>query len=663
MRDFFEQQHTARRNTFWLMLYFTVAVAVVVTLVSVFLYVLTTFSPGRLYVSVTPFNLAPSQWNFALLGRIAMVVLALILAGTGYKYLRLRSGGGSLIAQLLGGRVIYPDTRDFYERRLLNIIEEMAIASGVTVPTVYLMDRESGINAFAAGFFQEDAVIGITRGAVQYLSREELQGVIAHEFSHILYGDMLINARLQGILHGILVIGLLGEIMLKSAFSTDRVGIRSAGKGQGGGGFYAILIGVALLILGYTGVFIARLIKSAVARQREFLADASAVQFTRNPLGLAGALKKIGGLSAGSKIRDAHASEISHMFFGNGLTESWFNVFSTHPPLKERIQRLDPEFRGDFPERVAPVPIGEEEAMMYAAPASQPGAMSGELSAAEDGRHVFIDSLAAGKSLKEVIGSPHGEHLRLAREMIDSIPLPVRDAARNGFGARAVVYGLLLAPDPAIRAKQRGVLEKEADPEVQQELARLLPALGGLRLEIRLPLVDLAMPALKSLSQSQYAGFKRVVDQLMQADGRIDLFEYALRHVLSRHLESRFRRPGSSLAPSRTLAQMSDEISCVLSLLSRLGHGDEELAQKSLMQAIRVFGRDMKLSVTGLPRNVRSRGLTPDSKSLAGRPWKPGGRSSLPPLIASPTTKRSPSARPSSSAPWPRRSIVRSRPG
>lgn len=590
MRDFFEQQHAARRNTFWLLLYFVAAVTVVVGLVTVFLYVLTTFNPARLYVSVTPFNLSPSQWNLPVMGRIALVVLALILAGTGYKYLRLRNGGGSLIAQLLGGRVVYPDTRDFHERRLLNIIEEMAIASGVTVPSVYLLDRESGINAFAAGLSPEDAVIGVTRGAVQYLTREELQGVIAHEFSHILYGDMLINLRLQGILHGILVIGLLGEILLKSAFSSDR----GQGRGQGGG-IYAALIGLALLIFGYTGVFFARLIKSAVARQREFLADAAAVQFTRNPLGLAGALKKIGGLAAGSKIRDAHASEVSHMFFGNGLNESWFNIFSTHPPLLARIQRLDPEFRGDFPARVEPAPIGEEEAMMYAAPAAAgPGEFPAP-AAAGDGRHVFIHSLAAGRPLKEVIGNPHGEHLRLAREMIDSLPPPVREAARNGFGARALVYGLLLAADSASRTKQRAVLEQEADLQARQELERLLPAIGGLLPEMRLPLVDLAMPALKSLSQAQYAGFKKTVDRLMQADGRIDLFEYALRHVLSRHLEARFRGVASSLAPSRSLAQMSDEISCVLSLLSRLGHGDEDLAQKSLMQAVRVFGKERKL--------------------------------------------------------------------
>lgn len=595
MRDFFEQQHAARRNTFRLVVYFAVAVSLVVGLVTVFLYLLTTFNPSRLYVSVTPFNLSPSQWDLAVMGKIAMVVLALILVGTVYKYMRLRSGGGSLIAQLLGGRVVYPDTNDFHERRLLNIIEEMAIASGITVPTVYLLDRESGINAFAAGFSQEDTVIGVTRGAVQYLTREELQGVIAHEFSHILYGDMAINLRLQGLLHGILVIGLLGEILLKSAFSTDRVGERSSRKGDGTGGLHSIVIGLVLVVLGYTGVFVARLIKSAVARQREFLADAAAVQFTRNPLGLAGALKKIGGLTAGSKIRDAHASEISHMFFGNGLSESRFNIFSTHPPLLARIRRLDPEFRGDFPARVIPAPIPEEEAVMHAAPAGQLGGVPGEVPASGEGRHVFIHSLAAGRPLKEAFAAPHGEHLRLAREMLDSIPSPVRAAARNGFGARAVVYGLLLDPGKDIRAQQLAVLEKEADPEARQELMHLLPALDGLLAEIRLPLVDLAMPALKSLSPDQYGAFKRTVDRLMQVDGRIGLFEYALHHVLLRHLEPHFHPQPASVLPARSLAQMQDEISCVLSLMSRLGHGDEDLARKSLMQAVRLFGKEMKL--------------------------------------------------------------------
>lgn len=595
VRDFFEQQHLARRHTFWLMLYFAGAVAAVVGLVTVFIYVLTTFNPGRLYVSVLPFDLSPRRWNLPFMARIAMAVLTLILAGTVYKYLRLRSGGGSLIAQLLGGRAVYPDTIDFHERRLLNIVEEMAIASGVTVPSVYLLDREGGINAFAAGFSAEDAVIGVTRGAVQYLSRDELQGVVAHEFSHILSGDMLINVRLQGILHGILVIGLLGGILFKSAFSTDRVGAGSAGRGEGGGGFFAMLIGIVLLIVGYAGVFFARLIKSAVARQREFLADASAVQFTRNPQGLAGALKKIGGLAAGSRIRDARAAEISHMFFGNGLNESWFNLFSTHPPLLVRIRRLDPEFKGDFPERVEVEPFREEE-VMYAASAGRPGPVPGAaFPAPGDGRHVFINSLAAGRPLKEALESPKGDYLRLAREMIDSIPLPVRNAARNGFGARAVVYGLMLDGDAAVRAKQLAVLKKEEDQQTRQELERLLPAIGGLLPEIRLPLVDLAMPALKSLSARQYAAFKRVVDQLMQADGKIDLFEYALHHVLLHRLEARFHPSAPLLPPSRPLARMSDEISCVLSLLSRLGHGDEELAQKSLMQAVRVFGKEMKL--------------------------------------------------------------------
>jgi len=596
MRDFFAQQHAARRNTYWLIVYFSMAVTVIVGLVTVAVYVLTTFNTGRLYTSVTPFNLSPRTWDFAVMGKIALVVLVLILLGTLYKYLRLRAGGGSLIAQLLGGRIVFPDSNDLYERRLLNIVEEMAIASGVTVPSVYLLERESGINAFAAGFSQEDAVLGISRGALYYLNREELQGVVAHEFSHILYGDMLLNVRLQGILHGILVIGLLGEVMLKSAFASDRPGSR-AGQVQGrGGGIYLAVMGLVLLVFGYAGVFIARLIKSAVARQREFLADASAVQFTRNPAGLANALKKIGGFSAGATIRNPHAAEISHMFFGNSMAKSWFSAFSTHPPLIARIQRLEPGFAGDFPMEVKVAPISEEEAISYAAPA---GAGSGRTTVRPSGagggaRHVFIHSLAAGRALREAVSGPDREHLRVAREMLASFPSLLLAAARNPFGARAVVYGLLLDTETGIRARQMALLEQEADPQVWKEVQKLLPAIAGLLPETRLPLLDLCMPALKNLSEKQYGVFRRKVGLIMKIDGKIDLFEYALQHVLLKRLKAHFEQSRERILAIHSLARAGEEISCVLSLLARLGHGDEGEAQRAVMKASRVFGKEMK---------------------------------------------------------------------
>ncbi|MHB8810219.1 MAG: M48 family metalloprotease [Desulfobulbaceae bacterium] len=581
MRDFFERQSAARRNSLLLVFYFLAAVALVVSLVSVAIYIMFSFNPGRLNFSATPFILDWRAWDVAVLSKIGSVILFLILCGTVYKYSRLRSGGGSMIAETLSGRVIYPDTDDFYERRLLNIIEEMAIASGVTVPSVYLLAEERGINAFAAGFAQEDAVLGVTWGTLHYLTREELQGVIAHEFSHILSGDMLINIRLQGLLHGILVLGLLGETILRAAMTVTDESRNTKNSAAIGIGFG---IGIILFILGYTGVFVGRLLKSAISRQREFLADAAAVQFTRNPLGLAGALKKIGGLDDGSRIRSPHAAEISHMYFGNGVAESWFSAFSTHPPLLERIKRLDPVFQGSYAERIEPVTLDREEALAYA---TAGGNRIDSL--AEQFAERPADSLVAGDELRRALSSPNPAQMELARELIGSLPETVRSAARNAFGARAVIYGLLLDPRPQVRQRQLAALKKNADPQVWREFTRLLPDIAGLRPELRLPLVDFAVPALKTLSVSQYPVFLRNIRTLLESDGEIDLFEYALQFVLLKHLRAHFGKVRRKLVEVTALTEIRDEISCVLSHLARYGHDDEGAARKALMRAVRLF--------------------------------------------------------------------------
>ncbi|MHB1351368.1 MAG: M48 family metallopeptidase [Desulfobulbaceae bacterium] len=580
MHDFFERQSEARRNSLLLLLYFLIALAAVVVLVSAALYVMFSFNPVRLnHDAVTPFNLSWRTWDFTIFGKIAGAVLLLILCGTLYKYLRLRSGGGAMIAEMLGGRLIYPDTDDFHERRLLNIIEEMAIASGVTVPSVYLLAEEKGINAFAAGFSEEDAVLGVTWGTLRYLTREELQGVIAHEFSHILSGDMLINIRLQGLLHGILVIGLLGQTLLRGA-------VHSGSRQRGGAGAAGIGIGLILFSLGYAGVFVGKLLKSAIARQREFLADAAAVQFTRNPLGLAGALKKIGGLDEGSRIRNPSAAEISHMYFGNGLAESWLSAFSTHPPLGERIRRLDPGFRGDFARRVEPVVIDREEALVYA---SLAGGQATAARAAEPMPQGGPDASVAGEDLRRAMTEPGPARMDLARELLEGLPRQVRLATRNAFGARAVVYGLLLDKSPDVRNRQLAVLKKNIEPQLWQEFSLLLPDLVDLPPELRLPLADLTVPTLKTLSPAQYQSFRAMIRTLMESDGRLDLFEYALHHVLLKHLQAHFAPTSPRLAPSPGISAIREDLSCVLSLLARYGNNDEGAARRAMMLAVRSF--------------------------------------------------------------------------
>jgi Zn-dependent protease with chaperone function len=230
--------------------------------------------------------------------------------------------GGAVIAAELGGIRVFPETATPAEQQLLNIVEEMAIAATMAVPPVYLLVDESGINAFAAGFTINDAVIGVTQGSLEQLTRDELQGVIAHEFSHILNGDMVMNIRLMGMLHGILGLHLVGRVLSYTGSSRDNP---------------LATFGILLRIIGFSGFISGRLIQSAISRQREFLADASAVQFTRNADGIGSALEKIGGLS--SQIDSPHAETTSHMFFSPALNFNWLEgLFATHPPLAQRIQ-------------------------------------------------------------------------------------------------------------------------------------------------------------------------------------------------------------------------------------------------------------------------------------------------------------------------------------
>ena len=299
-------------------------------------------------------------WHPELFQVVVSVVLIIVALGSLIKAVKLRKGGKA-IALALGGRALIAPATNPDERELQNIVEEMSIASGVPVPAIYVLDREPGINAFAAGFRPEDAVIGVTKGAMQLLTRDELQGVIAHEFSHILNGDMRLNLRLVAWLQGILWIAIAGQGLLQVARHCMRwkSGGDEVNKAGLGLFFFGSLTGIIVYGLGSVGLFFGHLIKSAVARQREFLADAAAVQFTRNPMGLANALKKIGGLAHGSRIRSPLAEEASHMFFGNGLAKSWFGIFSTHPSLKKRIKLLDSNFDGRFPQVTFPAGLSK----------------------------------------------------------------------------------------------------------------------------------------------------------------------------------------------------------------------------------------------------------------------------------------------------------------
>ncbi len=427
--------------------------------------------------------------------------LALVGGGTLFKVAALRAGGGSSVAERLGGKRLYPNEQGLAERRLLNVVEEMAIASGVPVPPVFLLD-EPGINAFAAGYSPSDAVLGVTRGAVEQLSREELQGVIAHEFSHVLNGDMRMSIRLIGILHGILLLGLVGQLFFRSA-------AYSGGSRDRGSGVLVILgIGLALIVLGFLGTVIGGLIKAAVSRQREYLADASAVQFTRNPAGIAGALKWIGATASGSRLKAAAASEASHMFFAQGVWEGFTGLMATHPPLPKRIRAIEPTWDGKFPqaEVVATRSIHIPAAAGFAGTSD-----SGARPSSSDSVDLSLLEHAVDR-----VGAPEEVHREYAAQLVAELPAEVRDAAREPYGARAVVYCLLLDPRPDVRRTQIEALNNHADRAVLHTASQLQPLVAEVDARARLPLVDLTLPAPAPCRQANSRAFRGASNRSLQ---------------------------------------------------------------------------------------------------------------------------------------------------
>lgn len=547
--DFFERQSAARKSTTWLVAMFSLGVLGIVSGVTALTwYALDELPLVDTEVSSQLFG-QPEQHVYIplLAGGVALV---LILMGTWYKLTQLR-GGGTVVAESLGGKRIYPNVQGFHERRLLNVVEEMALASGVPVPPVYILEGEQGINAFAAGYAPSDAVVAVTRGCAETLSREELQGVVAHEFSHILNGDMRLNIRLIGVLHGILLLGLIGRIVLRSGGGSAR---RSSRNNNGGA---LLLVGLAMLILGYAGTLMGSLIKAAVSRQREYLADASAVQFTRNPSGLSGALKKIGGFVAGSKLQSANAAEASHMLFAQGVWEGFTSLTATHPPLKKRILALEPNWNGKF------------LAVAKAATSSfESAAVAGLAGHSRADQQVPLEVV---EHSADQVGEPTEMHRSYAAQLVSEMPPPVLEAIHEPYGARAVVYCLLMDREASVRQNQMAALEKHAAKDVYQTTRKLLSAVDQLDASVRLPMVDMALASLRAMSESQYRTFIRCFKELVEADQQLALFEWTLYQIVLRHLRPQYEKTAAPAIAYYGLQRMGDACSM---LLSTLAHAD-----------------------------------------------------------------------------------------
>jgi Zn-dependent protease with chaperone function len=558
--DFFTEQEKTRKKTGLLVFFFITAVILIIAAV---------------YAAITAIllynHMTTNPFRPELLLIVAGGTLAVVIGGSLFKTSQLRRGGAA-VAEMLGARPVSVDTGDLKERQLLNVVEEMAIASGVAMPDVYVLD-EAGINAFAAGWSTSDAAVCVTTGCLNYLNRDELQGVIAHEFSHVLNGDMRLNIRLMGLIFGILVIGQIGYFILRGS-SRGRVRISSGRGGKGGSGAAVIfLVALALLIIGYIGVFFGNLIMAAVSRTREFLADASAVQFTRNPAGISGALKKIGGLADGSRIEHHNAQQASHLFFANGLTSFWSNIFATHPPLDKRIVAIDPSFDGEFPAVTSVAPLTE------GTPPFRPE-ITGARSRQFDGaKHLRFDPTI----LLASVGTAQSEHVAYAGALLRSIPNQIRLAMMDRNGAQAMVFALLLSSDNAVHDAQIEVVNKSA-PLVAPRIAEIEGQVKSLEQDLFTPIAALAINSLKSMSEEQYRIFVAVLKNLIEADNQIDLFEYMLQRMVRRNLEPRFTGNAQPKKPIQSIGSVAAECATVFSVLTW------ESAESS-QEAPQVFGK------------------------------------------------------------------------
>lgn len=560
--NFFDYQDKARRNTRLLVLLFAAAVLGLIAITTVFFAFISRASGAPETQNGLIGMLAALGWDTV--AGIAITITSVIALASLYR-LRQLAAGGRAVAESLGGRKINIAPRDLAEQRALNVVEEMALASGTPVPDVYVLDDDA-INAFAAGYQPSDAVIGLTRGCIEQLSRDELQGVVAHEFSHIFNGDMRLNIRIVGLLHGILIIGLLGSWLLRGSYW---------GTGRGSRGRVALFgVGAGLVAIGYTGTFFGNLIKSAVSRQREYLADASAVQFTRNNHGIAGALKKIGSHQRGSSLRAANAGEFSHMYFANGLKQSFLRLLATHPPLAHRIGRLDPQWKGweSRPTTAAAAVHSDQISGIHTAEIQPvpPVADHAQYRARLDRVLEAVDNNIAQPSAAQVV---------LGSALLARIPADLKAAAHEPFAARAVVYALLMGPGQF--ALQRAVLDNSAHPAVLREFDRLQPAVAQLPATCRLPLLDLCVPALKALAPQQYQIFKRNLIKLLRADGKVEIWEWALYRVLIHGLEANPDLQRKASAGNGTDRAQTDAQRFLLAAMAHAGNGEYLSAKRA----------------------------------------------------------------------------------
>lgn len=564
--DFFDAQDRAKRNTGKLIaLYAMAVIGIILSIYVVSLILLTSQVDSSIPL-----------WNPGWLFVVSIIVLITIGIGTVFRVSQLRKGG-SAVAELLGGRKVNPATREPSEQRLMNIVEEMSIASGLPVPDVYILDREENINAFAAGFGTNDAAVGVTRGALEQLTRDEMQGVIAHEFSHIFNGDMRLNIRLIGVLNGILVIHIMGMVLMRSVMYTG--GMRMGGgrndKGGGNATIVIILLGLGLVVIGYIGMIFGRMIQSAISRQREYLADAAAVQYTRNPDGLAGALTKIASKRKGAEIKDAHAMEMSHLFFASSFHSALDKLFATHPPVDKRVKAINPSFGSGNEKRKNKIRKQFEKDHVAAAAEAE-----------SKGKGVAGHAALTPEVILGAIGTMNSRNIQQAGKMLQDIPAGLRQAAHEPHSAEALIYALLFAADDISESDIPEWFIHESEASMVEETAQLLPLIMKGKREWYLPLAELALPSLRNMSRKQYQTFRAILKKQAQMAEKLNLFAFALDKMVMHQLDVAFAKRKDPEIRHHLLKTLKRETEVLLSALSHASGKDSEAAWKAGLEPI-----------------------------------------------------------------------------
>jgi Zn-dependent protease with chaperone function len=594
--DFYTEQDNARRKTRWLVLLFMFAVLLLIGISNLLIGALVYYmgvspQPGMPVDTIEAMFLWFTWQRFTWVSAAVMSTVCLVIL---FKWVQLASGGKG-VAERLGGQRILPNTNDPDQRRCLNVVEEMSLAAGLPVPPVYLLAEERGINAFAAGISPGDAVIGITQGSLNNFSREQMQGVIAHEFSHILNGDMRLNIRLAAMLKGITFISDIGELVVRG---TSRRRHTSIGGGSSFGGGTSIgggtsgrssksaqilLIGIALWLLGWLGGLFAGFIKAAVSRQRELLADASAVQFTRNPGGVADALKVIGGYVPGTLIVEARAGELSHIFFGQISSTLW-QFFATHPPLPERIRRIEPGWDGEY--------IKNDRETSYEGLPQDQVRRQKERRAAATATAAILAGAVLGKDAGVLVenAAADAEFADVGEPATGKISEQLAEQARDPLGANAIAYGVMMSRDPAEREAQLQLVAATGVRGMEATVRQLLGELQTLSAEWRLPLLEMSLPALKCMSLEQYRQFKDTLLKITRTDERVDLYEWCMFQVIRHYLDPEFVQVKPSKPRHRKPAHVRQQLRTVISVLAWRGHTDESEREAAFARGVESVG-------------------------------------------------------------------------